>query len=401
MNENKNPIFDYVKLTEPVPDSPNIIVEQFSSDDIQITIPPGKYNPDFLKAAVEEGPGPWDDVLRKEGFDPEFYEVIEPIQWSSWDGAGEGRKMSVKLQLRSKRPVEDIDLEAIYKEIRKKKPAKVPKIVGDDALLVCIADSQMGKSDGEGVTGTITRLTNLEWQVRERILELRKAGKPIKKLVVAFMGDLIENCDGHYPMQTFTAELNLRNQNKVMRRIGINLLDSWVDLAEEILVLAVPGNHGENRKNGKAYTDFGDNFDVAIVEEIHDAFKTNPERYGHIKFVLPDTDLTVTLKIAGQGVLFAHGHQFRGSGPISQRAWTWWQKQAFSFRPALLANILISGHYHHWSSQSRTEGRWWFQCPALEDKSQWFEEEQGENAQAGVLTMRITEKGPEDIQIIV
>ena len=96
---------------------------------------------------------------------------------------------------------------------------------GDDALLVCIADTQMGKADGEGVKGAIERLIKLEWQVRDRVETLRKAGKPVKRLVVAFMGDLIEGCDGHYAMQTFTAELNLRNQVKTMRRIGINLLE--------------------------------------------------------------------------------------------------------------------------------------------------------------------------------
>ena len=61
-------------------------------------------------------------------------------------------------------------------------------------------------------------------------------------------------------------------------------------------MLSVPGNHGENRKNGKAFTTFGDNFDVAIFDEVAEIFQENPA-YKHVKFVIPENDLWLTVEV--------------------------------------------------------------------------------------------------------
>ena len=50
----------------------------------------------------------------------------------------------------------------------------------------------------------------------------------------------------------------------------IKALKEWSPMFKNVVVACGPGNHGENRKNGKAYTTFGDNFDVAC-----ESFKTS------------------------------------------------------------------------------------------------------------------------------
>jgi hypothetical protein len=70
-------------------------------------------------------------------------------------------------------------------------------------MVVCLSDWQLGKADGDGVAGTIERIRRQAAAIRERI----KREKP-DRLVVVGMGDLVESCDGNYPSQRFTVEMD-------------------------------------------------------------------------------------------------------------------------------------------------------------------------------------------------
>ena len=80
--------------------------------------------------------------------------------------------------------------------------------------------------------------------------------------------------------------------------LGTNLLVKYLEelapLFKEVVCVSVAGNHGEVRKNGKAYTDFADNFDLVIADNAARVFQANKKSYGHIKFVIPEQDLSVT-----------------------------------------------------------------------------------------------------------
>ena len=90
--------------------------------------------------------------------------------------------------------------------LQKKKPVK--KIYdGDGVLVVALADWQIGKSDGDGLEGTIGRVLEAREGVIQRVKELRRVGRPISKLIVLWTGDSIEGCMGHYATQTFSVEL--------------------------------------------------------------------------------------------------------------------------------------------------------------------------------------------------
>ena len=149
----------------------------------------------------------------------------------------------------------------------------------------------MVKPDGDGTVGIVERASRMIPQVIEHAKNVNKLGAKIKNLYVLSLGDMIENCDGHYASQTFGVELNKRDQSKVVRRLVTDALIEWAPHFENIVVAAIPGNHGENRNNGKSYTDLGDNEDIAIFERISDAFKLNKKAFGHIKFVIPVTNL--------------------------------------------------------------------------------------------------------------
>jgi hypothetical protein len=357
----------------------------------------------------------FEEHLKAFGFDPDEYEIVEPIQVRTWDsqvpGGSEivnGRKVRKPNQVVQmwyyrasvrRRTSSDIDVQALVEEIRKAKPRKPAQVAeGEDALVVGLADWQLGKSDGDGVQGTVDRVLASIDGIEARVNELRKAGRPLGALYLADMGDIFEACFGHYAMQTFKVDLDRRQQKKLGRRLIVKMIQRLAPLFPRVVVLGVPGNHGENRQMGKAATSFGDNDDVAVVEELAEIFDGR-EGFGHVSFVYPDEDLVVTLRIAEQTVAFAHGHQARGGGSIDTKIESWWKGQGHGMRPAGDATVLFTGHYHHLRIVQNGP-RTWFQCPSIEGGSQWWTEQSGESSPRGTLTVRITPQGWSDLAVI-
>jgi hypothetical protein len=258
----------------------------------------------------------------------------------------------------------------------------------------------MGKGEGGGSAGVVDRFVRGIGLVEQRFKELAKSGRSFDRVVVTGLGDLVESTDGHYAMQGFQVDLDRREQVKVMRRLLVRALERWSKLAPKVIVAAIPGNHGENRKNGKAYTTFGDNDDVAVFEQVAEILAANPEAYGHVSFVMPDNDLTITIDVHGTIIGLAHGHQARsgGAGPIAKVA-NWWKGQAFGERPTGDATLLLTGHFH--SLQVATHGhRTHIQAPSLDGGSQWLTEMTGIESPGGLLTLTVGADGWDDLKVI-
>lgn len=275
--------------------------------------------------------------------------------------------------------------------ISKRKPV-TKQDVGEDevAFIVCLADLQMGKDDGDGVEGTIQRFKEAIPAITKRIKDLRRAGRNLGTLYLFGMGDLIENCDGFYAQQTFRVKLNRRDQVKVVRRLVVEALVEWAPLFPKVVVSAVGGNHGENRKDGKSYTDFADNDDVAIFEQVEEILAMNPDTYGHVRFKLPNNELSLTFDIYGTLYAITHGQVAgKGGGSSSsqqQKLHRWWRDQAHGMQPAGDAQVLLTAHYHHFSVLNPGR-KTLIQCPALEGGSEWFKDMTGTQSYPGVLTL--------------
>jgi len=180
----------------------------------------------------------------------------------------------------------------------------------------------------------------------------------------------------------------------------VYLIDRMVELLVanfpeiQIILTAVPGNHGENRRNGKAFTDWLDNDDLDVFTSTYRCYLKNTERYANVSMPqfdgLVQEDLTITLDICGVPVTFAHGHQFgkgNGGGTVAKIE-AWWKGQVMGRTPAAYSAILFSGHYHHFVASEGT-GRQVFQCPAMDGGSKWFTSQTGANSPAGMLTVGI------------
>ena len=74
----------------------------------------------------------------------------------------------------------------------------------------------------------------------------------------------------------------------------------------------------------------------------------------------------------------AHGHQARDLVK-------WWQGQATGRTPVGTADILLTGHFHHF--QARQVGpRLWLQIPAMDGGSPWFRERSGLDSPTGLVS---------------
>jgi hypothetical protein len=286
-----------------------------------------------------------------------------------------------------------VDVEPLIKLIGSHKFKRVETSNGG-ALVVCLSDWQVGGSVPD-------RLVSHLLETKNRVSQMLRDDTP-EFLYVVGMGDMVEACDGHYAMQTFqtgASGLNgRRDQVKLVRRLLVDMLQEWARHVPSVVVGCVPGNQGESRKGGKAFTTFEDNDDVAVFEQVADIFAANPDTYGHVRFVMPDGDMCLTLDVAGTVVGFIHGHQARrGAGPHGKLL-NWWKDKGHSRHPVGDADVLVSGHYHH--LQVVQDGaRTWFQCPAVAD-SRWFEEGGGASTKWGTLTFRCDGDGWDHFRVV-
>ena len=347
-----------------------------------------------LPKAIKPEDHKWDIYLAELGFDPKEFEIIEPFEVRTWTanmGAGETEQFYYyKAKIISKNPTnsKDFDYKNLLKEIKAYK-GQPQKITGNSSFVVCLSDWQMGKRDGDGTQGIVKRIEQMIPDVTARIKDLKKNGVDLANLYVFGLGDIVEGCDGFYPMQEFSVEYDLRRQKMIARRLLIKAIKTWAPLFKNVVVACVPGNHGENRKNGKAFTSFGDNFDVSLFDEAQEILSENPA-YKKIKFIIPENELWITLDVSGTIIGLAHGHQFRTGGRYShQKAVAWLSGQAFGMTDVGDSDILISGHFHHLFVVNEGK-RTLMQCPSVDGGSEWFENMTGKTSYSGTLTFSIT-----------
>lgn len=359
-------------------------------------------------------PAVWRELIADWGLDPDNTEVVDgTVKLKGWDSPVKGTTTGETIRLRSysvairqrRSQADTADVDALCKAALKRRPPKVQPVAVDEterALVVCAADWQLGKGEADGSAGTVDRIVVAADRVIRRLRELKRLGRPVDVVYVVGLGDLIEGCSEFYASQTFTVDLNRRDQVKVVRRLILQLVDRLVDYGVRVVLTGVPGNHGENRKDGKAFTDFLDNDDLAVIEQVGEIMGAHPARYGDVATFLPD-DLSMTLDVCGVRVGFAHGHQIRGGGHAAKRVEEWWSKQIVGNQPTATAQILVTGHLHHFVC-SEALGRTVLQCPAMDPGSFWYTATSGQSSPAGMLTFAVGgaygARGFGDLQIL-
>ena len=362
----------------------------------------------------------WKELIADWGLDSDSVEIIDgSVKFKGWDSPIKGtttgatvrlRSYSARVQHRAAANAEHMaDVEALCRVASKKNPPRKPPppVEGAErAMLVALADFQLGKGEGDGSEGTVNRISAATARVLQRLADFKKLGRPFHVVYLVGLGDLVEGCSGHYAMQTWSVDLTRRDQLKVVRRLILQMVDDITDAGYRIVLSGVAGNHGENRNaSGKAFTDWEDNDDLAVIEQVGEILAANPERYSGVSVYLPEM-LSMTLDVCGVNVGFAHGHQIRGgANGAMNKIEKWWLDQIGGNQPTAAAKILITGHFHHFvCSEGGIGGRTHFQCPAIDPGSRWFTESSGKYSPAGLLTIGVGsaygERGYGDVEIL-
>lgn len=335
---------------------------------------------------LEGEPSNWDEILDEllpPNVDRSKYAIdtSQPVELRAWDGnigGGELKRLyyfKARIRLRVSE-AEAVNLEDILAAAKKAKKPRKQLIESERCYFLQITDLQAGQADGAGVEGMVAKALELASLVRDDLKTLRKSGRPADRILIPVTGDLVEGVSGWYETQTFSVQLDRRDQVKLVRRLLTEIL---LEVAKEGLpvhVAVVPGNHGENRQNGKAYTTLSDNDDVAVVEQIAEAFAL--AEIENLTFSFPSRDrLSLTVEVLGWVVGLTHGHVARTSGTPYQKILAWFKNMAAIRDPIGDADILFSGHYHHGVWCQLVGDTEWVQGGALCDASAWFEQTSG------------------------
>ena len=357
--------------------------------------PSAKFNQATKSGEIVSQPQKSNNVDWKEqlenyfGKDAHKYKVLEnQAEIRYWDMAGNPPQRLYYFKAKivsSEKYMPDEDFKKLLASAGRLKKKTTKKPVKDSkTFCIALSDFQIGK---EGTEEAIERFIDYIPKIKAHVKQIQKI-EPLEQVLFAGLGDLVESCSNHYNMQEFSTILDERSQQKVARRMIYTLIKEIMPLFSKGLVCFIGGNHGENRKNGKAYTTFADNKDVMLAEELQEIFKESTAYNKSLDFIIPDNELHLTIEVSDVAILLLHGHQMKGAGNSQAKARKWLSDQAFSRNATADADIVLHGHYHFFSAYESSD-RLILQAPTLDSGSEWFENTKGDKSRAGMLTFVI------------
>lgn len=274
---------------------------------------------------------------------------------------------------------------ALLRELRGgSRRARQPLCNGDSALVLSWNDTQCGKLEGGGTEALVARWDRAIERACTRVAELRRLGRNLGELVILGGGDMVEGCN-LFQNHSFEVDSDRRTQIRNMVTMILDGIDRLAPMFPKVTVMAVGGNHGENRIGYKRTTR-GDNDDCAVFEHAALAVSRDP-RLGHVQFRIAQDEPAKTMEVAGWILGTTHGQVYgkTSSGSIEQKVHKWFSGQAAGRFPIGDADILVTHHFHHFASRD-FGGMLWIQTPAMDGGSSWLSDLNGQHSQPGMMS---------------
>lgn len=256
-------------------------------------------------------------------------------------------------------------------------PASVPTHrTRPHAAVLNVADLQIGKGKqrGGGTEDTIRRAKESVAKFIEHVKETVP-----QTIVIVDNGDAMEGIFSGGGGQAYTNDRTLLEQFRIVRHLFAWIIREVAPHAPEIVVVAVPSNHGEVRaahhiRAGSIDDDFGLEINLILEEQFAD--------WKHVQFVRPEPLYgTAVVEAAGTKLAFNHGHHTKGGQNNHDK---WWAAQDHGRMPGWDADILVVAHYHNMRVEQSGDGRWIISCSAGETSSDWFTDSHGQQAKRGL-----------------
>jgi predicted phosphodiesterase len=246
---------------------------------------------------------------------------------------------------------------------------------------VAAGDLQLGKPDGDGSEGTVNRFLDAHSRSIDRYLLLRDKGT-VNDVLLLWAGDCIEGTESQGSRLLARLDLTITEQVRVYRRLLLEQVRAFADIANKVTVAVVPGNHDEAKRIGdQMATRYDDSWAIEGASQVADVMKA--AGYKNIDWVFPGYDeLDICLDISGTKIGLLHGHQTKG------KMESWLGGAAVQRRAIGTSDVIVSGHFHHLKIQQLGPTTH-VQLPALDGGSLWWRHMGRLDAPPGMITFVI------------
>lgn len=348
----------------------------------------------------------FDDIMKKFNRDPEKYRLVGTLSESHWGNEKDGWKSSYKFK--TERITDDeldlvADLPLLYSQVldsrlragatrgghsSERDGDRIPH--SPRATVVVWADPQTGKRDSRGGTPELITRMAQSWDK----LQLWIEEHPADEAAFLSVGDEVESFE-NVPTQGFTNDLSFPDQLDLELTFELNYVRLLSETHGQVTVAGTSSNHCAWRKGKDNLGRPGDDYGLYLKKTLERALRLNDD-FSHVEFVYPDVwDETNAVTVAGTKIAMAHGHQVNQPNQIAD----WWKKQAFGRQASADADILLTGHFHHFRMEEVDGGgpdnkpRVWIQAPTMDNGSSWVRNKWGNDSTPGILVFQVTEAG--------
>lgn len=347
---------------------------EFDGTEGTATLPPSQGVPSF------------DEFLIEQGFDPKEFEVVGSPRTSRWQKYDGEWLSSYRFNFRRK--TSSINLPLLWAEAKRTKAPKPVTTATDKALVILWSDLQVGKAASRGGSEALLQRVR---ETQERLIAQIKQVKP-KLVIFADLGDTVENFGNAADMaQLQSNDLSIMDQVDLAATLAWDTLKLIAKHTPEIWYASVGSNHCQWRVNKQRVGTPTDDWGIYIGRAIA---RLAREVGLPIKFFEPTKhDESLALDVFGDGfhVLgMFHGHQVNRPDGVP----AWLKGQMFGNQPITAFTVAVSGHFHHLRVQElgctpRGTSRYWVQASTMDNGSDWFRLNSGEDSQPGLVTFAL------------
>lgn len=371
------------------------MLENLATPAPKVTAPEG-WNPSIVfdgeggeaTLPAVEGDNPLDieGFLRDAGINPDEIDIVGEPRISRWQVA---RPFPLEpawhtaVRIRWRRKNAKLDLPLLYSLAKKTKAVKSKPVASGKALVVLWSDLQVGKVDHRGGTEAMfQRIAETQVSLINKVKEI----KP-ERIIFCDVGDTIENfgnvADLH---QLATNSMSLMQQVDVATSMAWSTLKELVKFAP-ITYLSVGSNHCQFRVSKQKVGNATDDWAIHIGRTLARLSKEVGLDITFHEPAIHDESLAYDVFGDSYHVLgMVHGHQANRPEGIPD----WWRKQSFGKQSVTASTVLVSGHFHHLrvqelGSTNRGTSRFWVQAATLDNGSNWWRLNSGEDSQPGLV----------------
>jgi hypothetical protein len=302
---------------------------------------------DFEDVQTTEPIADWAEVFKRFKLDPDTYVIVDDtVRMSTWQQSkrlDNGDRDTIDLysyRARFTRKTSSlVDMPELTASLREWKPKQnnTPRMGEPVTMYVGWADWQLGKGEGDGTAGTKQRILDGFQSTVDRITGMRKRGINVDGLLLANMGDHTEAVTGHYTSQTYSVDLNQRDQLNLAIELNLTGIKALAPMFDKATYAACLCNHGQwQRVAGKALTDDSDNSTGFIGDTLHTVCDLHPA-LEHIDWIIPRDEMITTGRFSGVDLAMAHGHKVTTAEDAWLAKQSLWLQTTRNFRPTLWA----------------------------------------------------------------